>query len=91
MRRAVMADIRSKALGYLRDGNVMVFAAKSMDDGCPPVELSACVRGHNAVYVVDLTVALGWMCSCGRERCAHVAAVQLVTGHRSPAAKRATS
>lgn len=79
-----MSDVRTKSLGYLRDGDVTIRAAA-------PGYVKASVRGHNGTYVVRLGDHR-WVCSCksvlddGRE-CAHVAAVQLVTGYPSAASK----
>lgn len=84
-----MPDIRAKALNYLRDGAVSVFHARSPRDGTPPHEVIARVEGHNGRYVVDYLDGT-WSCTCPEGTgCAHVAAVQLVTGHRSAAAKAA--
>lgn len=86
-----MADIRSKALNYLRSGAVNVFHAQSPRDGTPAREVNALVQGHKGRYVVDFIGGI-WSCTCGRPSpCPHVAAVQLVTGHRSPAAKAIAS
>lgn len=82
-----MTDIRSKALGYLRSGAVSVVHAQSPRDGTPPHAVTAIVHGHNRLYAVDFAYG-AWWCTCDRPLpCAHVAAVQLVTGHPSPAAK----
>jgi hypothetical protein len=85
-----MADVRSRALGYLRDGAVAVFHARSPRDGTPPHELVAKVEGHHGRYIVDFLDGT-WTCTCCKPACAHLAAVQLVTGHTSPAAKAVAS
>lgn len=82
-----MADIRTKALGYLRDGKVIVRRAASDDDGPRRATfVRADVVGHNSVYLVSYGPH-AWSCTCKTLDCAHVAAVQLVTGHPSKAAK----
>ena len=88
-----MADIRSKALGYLRSGAVTVGNASldSIAGADRPVFVAARVQGHNRVLWVHLLDGR-WTCSCqavlddGQE-CAHRAAVALVTGHETAARK----
>lgn len=84
-----MADIRAKALAYLRDGKVRVSYATSAGMSRTPYNVLAYVDGHNDRYLVRFTED-AWTCSCQRVDCAHAAAVQLVTGHRSAAAKPET-
>ena len=86
-----MADLRAKALGYLRAGAVTVGAARRPKDSDHPDFVSAKVEGHNGRYYVHLLDGR-WTCSCKAvvddgQDCAHLAAVQLVTGHESAAAK----
>lgn len=88
-----MADLRAKALGYLRDANVTVRHARQRRLDPAPCEILATVQGHRARYVVELLDGAAWNCTCqgftlGTTRpCAHIAAVQLITGHQSAAAK----
>jgi hypothetical protein len=83
-----MASTRSKALGYLRGQNVRVVTATSRPDTIQPLYVVAIVRGHNGDYLVTLDAGQ-WTCTCdaARRDCAHRAAVQMVTGHKSAAAK----
>lgn len=81
-----MPDLRAKALAYLRDGKVRVSAAASAGVSRTPYDVLAYVDGHQSTYLVRFT-ANTWGCSCQRTDCAHAAAVQLVTGHRSAAEK----
>ena len=87
-----MGDIRAKALAYLRDAAVTVGVARVMPGAAAPHEVVARVRGHEDTYTVRLIHVFGWRCTCpqthpGGDWCAHIAAVQLVTGHPSAAAK----
>lgn len=82
-----MSDVRSKVLGYVRDAKVRVIKA----DGATkplliPTRVGAIVQGFQAQYWIRLNRD-GWLCSCGADGCAHLAAVQLVTGHPSAAEK----
>lgn len=84
-----MSDVRSKALGYVRDAKVRIIKA----DGAAkplliPTRVGAIVQGFHGQYWVRLNRE-GWLCSCGATECAHLAAVQLVTGHPSAAEKSA--
>lgn len=88
-----MADsgVRSRALAALRDGRVTITLARSATPSGPPEAVCAFVdssRGNGLRYVVDL-MAGAWHCTCGITvvECVHVAAVQLVVGHESAAAK----
>ncbi|MGR6922647.1 hypothetical protein ACU635_51050 [[Actinomadura] parvosata] len=75
-------DVRSKACNYLRSGAVTLLDARSQD-GVRPWLVHARVVGHSSTYVVTLAEG-AWNCTCHRPaECAHVAAVQLVTGHPS--------
>ena len=80
-----MADLRSRALAYLRSGAVTIGAARRPAPAERPEFVSARVVGHHAAYLVRLQRG-AWTCSCQSvfsdgQTCAHVAAVQLVTGH----------
>jgi hypothetical protein len=84
-----MADVRTKALSYLRDGKVRILHSLTQMDGPRvPYEVDADVEGFRSTYLVRLTDGV-WSCSChgSGEGCSHIAAVQLVTGHDSAAAK----
>lgn len=83
-----MADTRTKALSYLRHGKVRVAHATSAGVSRTPYDVLAYVDGFQSTYLVRFT-ANEWSCSCGGDECAHAAAVQLVTGHRSAAEKPA--
>lgn len=85
-----MASMRSKALGYLRGQNVRVVVAMTRPDTIQPHYVEAIVRGHNGDYLIALDAGQ-WTCTCdgARRDCAHRAAVQMVTGHKSAAAKAA--
>jgi hypothetical protein len=81
--------IRDAALGYLRDGKVVVHVAadrKPAQRRAPSIRADVFGRTR---YVVGHELDRGWWCSCTRpERpCRHMAAVQLVTGYPSAAAK----
>ena len=87
--------VRAKALGYLRDGAVTVVHARSSQttsiyvatEPFAPYEVVALVQGHSGRHVVDYLDGV-WTCTCpAGGGCAHVAAVQLVTGHPSEAAR----
>lgn len=83
-------DVRAKACHYLRDGKVTLLSASpQMQDQPRPDVVYARVVGHSSTYVVTLAEG-AWNCTCSRPaECAHVAAVQLVTGHPSLARKAA--
>lgn len=90
-----MPDIRSKALGYLRAGNVRILHARCRPNETAPCEIVAAVRGYTGRHTVELRPDGKWLCSCtpvvmddGTE-CAHRAAVALATGHPTVAAKPA--
>jgi hypothetical protein len=83
-----MPDVRAKALNYLRSGAVHVLYARTTADARRPVEVVAVVEAHTGVRRVELRDET-WSCTCPDydDGCAHAAAVQLVTGHDSAAAK----
>ncbi|MDH2425734.1 hypothetical protein [Sphaerisporangium sp. TRM90804] len=79
------ADIRSRALGYYRSGAIRVLAASTAAPSDRPFFVEARVRGHHSDYIVRHELR-AWTCTCHADGCAHVAAVQLATGHPSAAA-----
>lgn len=85
-----MGDVRSKALGYLRDGRVAVLNARTERPERKAGSVGAIVRGHRGEHWVRGHGG-DWWCTCNGEDpaadCAHIAAVQLVTGWPSAAAK----
>lgn len=84
-----MPDIRSKVLGYVRDAKVRVIEAHgAVKPALIPMRVGAIVQGFHGQYWIRLNRD-GWLCSCGTTGCAHLAAVQLVTGHPSAADKSA--
>jgi hypothetical protein len=84
-----MPDLRSKVLAYVRDEKVRVLHAETVKPNLRPHTVGALVQGFNARYWVELQKGR-WLCSCGSaEPCAHLAAVQLVTGYPSAASKTA--
>jgi hypothetical protein len=84
-----MPDLRAKALGYLRDEKVRVLYAATIKPNLRPHTVGALVQGFNGRYWVEFD-SDRWLCSCGSsEACAHVAAVQIITGWPSPASKAA--
>ncbi len=85
-----MADTRAKALAYLRDQNVRVLNAFTPGGTIQPTYIEALVRGHQDFHEVRLDSG-AWTCTCYRDDCPHVPAVQMVTGHQSAAAKPRTA
>lgn len=82
-----MPDVRTKVLGYLREQKVRVLFAETVKPDLRPHTVGALVQGYSARYWVEFEGGR-WLCSCGAtEPCAHIAAVQHVTGWPSPAAK----
>jgi hypothetical protein len=82
-----VADVRERALHYLRDGAVRVHHAARVAGGPRiPREVVADVVGHRSTYVVTLDDGR-WHCTCRTDGCPHTAATQLVTGWPSVAAK----
>jgi hypothetical protein len=94
-------DLRSKALGYLRDGKVTVVRADPHEERSRAVLVWACVQGFHGCHKVALE-NWRWRCvlapypdgrpqqerpECRLAECAHIAAVQMVTGHPSDADK----
>jgi hypothetical protein len=80
-------DIRTKALGYLRDEKVRILEAATVKPALRPYQVTAMVQGFNGRYLI-IFKADQWMCSCAAtDRCAHVAAVQLITGWPSAASR----
>jgi hypothetical protein len=70
---------RAKTLAILREGRCTILRAVS-DETNTVTRSLARVQGHRGAYAVDL-VHGAWECTCGRDGCAHVEAVKLVTGH----------
>jgi hypothetical protein len=83
-----MPSIREKALGYYRDQDLRIIAADCIDGTIQPHLVDALVRGHERTYGVALRDGV-WSCDCDTAKtdCAHRAAVQMATGHKSSAAK----
>lgn len=90
---------RRSALSALRDGRVAVLLADGVvlaPTPTPPVRVTAYVTAYVTSsrsdpanptgYFVDLHGGL-WTCTRRRDGCTHLAAVQMVTGHPSAAAK----
>lgn len=74
-------DVRGKACAYLRNGQVTVFIASPAEGTRRATYVLADVVGHSSTYVVRLDDGV-WTCPCGKPAtCAHVGAVQLVTGY----------
>lgn len=80
------ASTRQKALRYLRNERVRIVSAATPADELRPFEVTARVQGHADRHTVHFDGA-DWSCSCPRVDCAHIAAVQLVTGWPSAASK----
>ena len=84
-----MAEIRPRALACLRDGRVAIKRA----EGGRIIAAVRSSRNPDVVYIVDRYPSLeaAWFCTCRADGgCPHIAAVQLVTGHKSAAAKVTT-
>lgn len=83
------AALRRKALAVLREGRLTVVLSRCPDGSTRPHELVAAVRSSRdggPTYAVDLRECV-WSCTCGTtERCAHIAAAQLVAGSASEVA-----
>lgn len=87
-----MADVRTKALAYIRDGQVRAHTVATPPGAAHPSLVIATVFGHNGRYTVayDATQReLGrWSCVCWRsELCPHIAAVGLWAGDPHLAAR----
>lgn len=81
-------DLRAAALHYLRSGAVTVLVANSWEHGPRrPYRVLADVVGYRSTHRVTFWVDVPeeWTCTCRAEQCAHVAAVQLITGHATSA------
>ena len=88
------SDLRSKALGYLRAGAVKVCEVRDVGWPGQPGHyriVMATVQGHAQVHAVDGTMPTdgdeAWTCLPCKlaQPCAHIAAVQLVTGGKTGA------
>lgn len=78
-------DLRSRALAYYRSGAVTVLNARTAPTGPRrPEYVDALVDGYRSTHRVHLVAEI-WSCSCREDGCAHVAAVQLATGHETAA------
>jgi hypothetical protein len=87
-----MADLRSRALAYLRDGQVRAHTVATPPGAAHPCLVIATVFGHNGRYTVAYDATQPepgrWSCVCrGSELCPHIAAVALVTGSPHLAAR----
>jgi hypothetical protein len=83
-----MTDIRSSALGYIRDGRVRIEWAATPVGGWRPTYVLAKVGGFHGTYTITFDANV-WTCTCGADLCPHAAAIALLTGWPSPAAKPA--
>lgn len=88
-----MTPIRTAALDALRNGRVTVLMADRAVLGVstePPARVMAVVASsredRRVPYLISLRAG-DWTCTCQRPDCAHIASVQLVTGHPSAAQK----
>jgi uncharacterized Zn finger protein len=85
-----MTEIRPKALAALRSGRVAITLA-SLEGQRIQATVESSRPERTTPYIVDRWAgsAVGqWSCTCGNptdDYCAHIAAVQLVTGHESAA------
>lgn len=83
-----MSGLRPKALSVLRSGRLTVLRAVCTSDHTV-TDVTAAVRSSREggpTYAVDCDAGQ-WTCTCRLTTgCAHIAAVQLVTGHPSEAA-----
>lgn len=83
----LVAEIRPKALAALREGRVAVVLA-ALDGQRIQANVSSSRPERTTPYIVDRWAEAGdWSCTCRREDCPHIAAVQLVTGYESAARK----
>lgn len=86
-----MPTFRAKALGYYREQDLRVTQAITPEGKLQPNYVEGLVRGYQTTYQVRFDDGV-WSCSCDLAKqpdCAHRAAIQLATGHRSSAAKEA--
>ena len=77
---------RQKALAILREQRLRVLTCATPGAASRPELIIARVKGHMAVYAIDLLNGR-WSCTCldGRAGdCAHAWAVRLVTGWAEP-------
>jgi hypothetical protein len=84
-----MSGMRAKALAIYREGRLHLLHVTCRRTAHDVDEVIARVRSSREggpAYAVDLLDGV-WSCTCGDgSGCAHVAAVQLATGHPSGAA-----
>jgi uncharacterized Zn finger protein len=85
-------DLRTRALPILREGRACIVRAEPgqviTDPAWSVIALVTSSRTPDLRYVVDFDAG-EWACTCGAGittpgPCAHVAAIQLVTGHADP-------
>ncbi|MEV0968480.1 hypothetical protein [Microtetraspora glauca] len=85
------ADVRAKALAYIREGRVLVTTVATPPDARYPCLVVATVQGHMQRYQVVRHPESGWSCDCWRtEPCAHLAAVAISCGAPGYAARTPT-
>lgn len=85
-----MADVRSKALGYLRAGRVRVESRSGVSGEQVRASVLSSREESTAWYVVDRWPNGDWTCTCkagGDGTCPHAAAVALVTMPHESAAR----
>lgn len=76
-----MADLRAKALAYVREGRVVITTATTMPEQARPVLVVATVHGHRRRYRIVRWACGTWSCTClDAQICPHIAATALVTG-----------
>jgi hypothetical protein len=90
MTTSTASPLRSKALSVLREGRLTVLRADCVKQSHVVDQVIARVRSSRQggpAYAVDFLDGV-WDCTCTRPApCAHVAAVQLVTGHAGAAVR----
>lgn len=90
-----MSEIRPRALACLREGRVAVTLAEH-DGERIQASVTSSRPERTVPYIVDRWPQdSSWSCTCrpgdaAQTSCAHIAAVQLVTGYTSAAARRAS-
>lgn len=87
-----MADVRSSALAYLREGQVRAHTVATAPGASSPCLVLATVHGHtgrhNVTYDATRPDSTRWSCTCWRTHdCAHIAAVGIWAGFPSLAAR----
>jgi hypothetical protein len=91
----VTYDTRKGALSVLREGRLsLLHVVTDYEQEFKLITAVGRVQGHRGIYVIDYD-GDAWTCTCGphmrgeRPRCAHIHAVQLVTGLPEPATREA--